>query len=145
VSADMPPDIHDIRFFVYGSPVPQGRPRFARRGNFVTTYDHPASKSWKETVKWQAIENKPPLLTGALSMKLTFRLVKPKKLPKKVKHHVKKPDLDNLCKAIKDALEGICYERDQQISELYLKKEYSQDGFSPGVQIEIKQLNPFDE
>jgi len=47
-----------IDFFVYGNPVAQGRPRFARRGNFVATYDPKESKSWKETVKWQAIENK---------------------------------------------------------------------------------------
>jgi Holliday junction resolvase RusA-like endonuclease len=127
-------------FFIYGDPVAQGRPRFARRGNFVSTYDPKKSKEWKEDVKIQAIKCKPMVLQGALTMKLLFCLPRPKSLPKKVKHHIKKPDLDNLCKAVKDALEGVCYERDQQVMELYLKKEYVKDGLPTGVQVVIKEL-----
>jgi len=78
-----------ISFTVKGDPVAQGRPRFARiktkeGREFVTTYDPKKSKSWKETVKWQAIESgADKLLTGALSETLAFYLKRPKSLPKK--------------------------------------------------------------
>ncbi len=122
---------------VLGSPVAQGRPKFFRRGNFVGCYDPGKSKSWKETVKWQAIEQKPVIMEGALSMRLLFRLPRPKTLPKKVIEHTKKPDLDNLCKAVKDALKGICYHDDSQIVELIATKSYWEQ---PGVLISIAEV-----
>ncbi|WP_338054164.1 RusA family crossover junction endodeoxyribonuclease [Schleiferilactobacillus perolens] len=37
-----------IRIEVPGDPVAQGRPRFARRGKFVSTYDPPKSRAYKQ-------------------------------------------------------------------------------------------------
>jgi Holliday junction resolvase RusA-like endonuclease len=123
-----------IHFTVYGSPVAQGRPRFARIGNHVRAYDPGKSKSWKETVKWQAIENRVRLMEGPLHMILHFRLPRPKSLPKKVLHHTKKPDLDNLVKGVKDGLKGVCYLDDSQVIRLAATKEY---GEQPGVEVRI--------
>ena len=39
-----------IRVEVPGDPVAQGRPRFARRGKFVSTYDPPKSRAYKQEV-----------------------------------------------------------------------------------------------
>jgi Holliday junction resolvase RusA-like endonuclease len=39
-----------IRIEVPGDPVAQGRPRFARRGKFVSTYDPPKSRAYKQEV-----------------------------------------------------------------------------------------------
>ena len=119
---------------VYGNPVAQARPKFARQGKFVRCYDPEKSRSFKETVKWQAIEQKAVMLTGALEMWLIFYLQRPKSLPKKVVFHTKKPDLDNLVKIIKDALEGICYANDSQISLSREEKLYSD---KPRVEILI--------
>lgn len=139
-----------IQFTVIGDPVAQGRPRFARRGNFVTTYDPEKSKNFKETVKWQAIENgaNKKLLEGPLKMTLVFRLQRPKGhhgkkglRPSAPTHHITKPDLDNLTKGIKDALEGICYARDQQVCEGYQRKEYSVAGRPPGILITIEEID----
>ena len=44
-----------MKLVIYGEPVAQGRPRFSRRGNFVTTYDPPKSKAYKALVKRQAL------------------------------------------------------------------------------------------
>ena len=138
-----------VQFTVIGSPVPQGRPRFARRGKFVSTYDPPKSKSFKETVKWQAIESgaNKTLLEGPLKMTLIFRLQRPKGhygkkglRPSAPTHHITKPDLDNLEKGVKDALEGICYARDQQVCETYLRKEYAIKGRMPGVLVTIEEI-----
>ena len=126
-----------VRLEIFGNPVPQGRPRFFRKGNFIGAYDPEKSRSWKENVRLQAIMQKPEIMTGALNLFLHFKLLKPKSMSKKVIHHVKKPDLDNLVKACKDALKGICYRDDSQIIELAAKKEYSE---KPGVVIVISEI-----
>jgi Holliday junction resolvase RusA-like endonuclease len=123
-----------MTFKIRGNPVAQGRPKFVRRGNHVGAYDPGKSKSWKETVKWQVLEQKPEKLQGALIMAMVFHLPRPKSLPKKVIEHTKKPDLDNLVKAVKDALKGICYHDDSQIVSLRAEKVYSE---ITGVEITI--------
>jgi len=144
-----------IQIFIAGDPVAQGRPRFSSKGRdgkplpFVKTYDPAKSKSFKETVKWQAIEqgaNK-KLLEGPLKMTLVLRLQRPKGhsgkkglRPSAPTHHITKPDLDNMTKLICDALEGVCYARDQQICEGYQRKEYVMKGLMPGVLITIEEI-----
>lgn len=126
-----------ITFTVYGSPVPQGRPRFFRRGNHVGTYDPAKSKDWKSEVKWQAIERGAKIQDGPLSLSLRFILLRPKSLPKKVQHHVKKPDLDNLVKGVKDGLKGICFKDDSQVVILVASKHY---GETPCVEVKIQEV-----
>ncbi|MBU0906726.1 MAG: RusA family crossover junction endodeoxyribonuclease [Nanoarchaeota archaeon] len=135
-----------INFTVYGNPVAQGRPRFFVRKtksgkSFTGAYDPENSKSWKETVKWQAIEymkkGNISLLEGPLNMTLFFYLSRPKTLPKKVLHHIKRPDIDNLGKAIKDALRGITYRDDSQIVRLVMTKVYNEQ---PMVMISIGKV-----
>jgi len=53
------------------------------------------------------------------------------------KYHTKKPDCDNLAKGIKDCLEGIAFNNDSQISELYIKKTYT---INPRIEVEIWEL-----
>lgn len=40
-----------IRLTIPGEPVAQGRPRFSRRGKYVSTYDPPKSRGYKEYIK----------------------------------------------------------------------------------------------
>lgn len=128
--------MNQVSLVVYGNPVAQGRPRFFRRGKHIGCYDPEKSKSFKETVKWQAIEQKAKMLSGALEMRFKFYLQRPKSLPRKVKYHTKKPDLDNLVKIVKDALEGICYLNDSQVSLSTEEKLYSE---CPRVEILITE------
>ena len=124
-----------MKIFITGNPVPQGRPRFYRRGNHVGVYDPIKSKSWKEVVREQAVSQGAVIVEGALRMTLSFHMQRPKSLSKKVIHHTKKPDLDNLIKGIKDALKSVCYHDDSQIVMLVSTKIYSK--ITPGVDIEI--------
>lgn len=135
-----------ISFFVYGNPVAQGRPRFARVGKGVRTYDPAKSRNWKQDVKWQAIENKVKLMDGPLELRLVFYLLRPKGhygkrglRPSAPAHHTKKPDVDNMVKGVKDGLKGICYRDDSQIVRLEAIKEY---GEQPGVKVAISEAEP---
>jgi Holliday junction resolvase RusA-like endonuclease len=115
-----------ITIEVFGNPVPQGRPRFARVGKFVKTYDPKESAAWKDSIKLQAID-------GALRLKCEFHLSRPPSVSvKKRPHPIVKPDLDNLLKAVKDALKGIVWVDDSQVVELEATKRYSD---RPGVLI----------
>lgn len=130
----------DLR--VYGLPVSQGRPRARafRVGAFtrVSMYDPANSKDWKRTVLAQALERKPETpAQDPLSMSLAFLLPRPKSLPKRERHHTKKPDVDNLAKAVKDALRGVVYRDDSQIVELHVTKRYD---LAPGVVIRVERV-----
>ena len=49
----------------------------------------------------------------------------------------KKPDSDNVVKAILDALNGVCYHDDNQICKVNFVKIYAEN---PGVKVRIKEL-----
>jgi Holliday junction resolvase RusA-like endonuclease len=131
--------IEPIRFRVYGYPVAQGRPRFFRRGNHVGTYDPDKSRDWKRTIIAVAIEHKPAeLLDGPLDVRMTFLMPRPTSLPRKVVHHIKRPDLDNMVKAAKDAMRGVIYKDDSLIVRLTAEKQYDA---APGLHIEIRCMS----
>ena len=91
---------------IKGPPVAQGRPRFARIGAGVRTYDPAKSSDWKKDIAWQAKEQGARMMEGPLRMELIFYLPRPKSLPKKVQYHTKKPDLDNFLKSLLDGSKG---------------------------------------
>ena len=132
--------ILDVRIF--GEPVAQGRARarvFQHAGApRVSLYDPATSRDWKRTVLAQVLPSKPAApVEGALVMHLTFLLPRPKSLPKRERHPVRRPDLSNFLKAIEDALAGVVYRDDAQIVRLHVEKRYDP---APGVQIVIERV-----
>ncbi len=132
--------MRNIKFKITGTPVPKGRPRFFRRGKYMGTYTPSNTRKWEEFVRFQAIRYTPQTLwEGPISMTLKFLILRPKSLPKKVVWHIKKPDVDNLAKSIKDALQGIIYRTDSQIFSLTVMKEYSPS--ECGVEVEMDEYD----
>ena len=120
-----------IEFVVKGTAIPKARPRVTKRG---ITYTPSKTKDFENYVKLVASQYAPKeLLKGALEMELHFFFQRPKSLPKKVTHHVKRPDWDNIGKLISDSLEGIIYENDAQIVSSWVTKEYG----TPRVEVKI--------
>lgn len=74
-----------------------------------------------------------PPMEGPISVSMYFRLPIPKSTPKKrvasllggLVRPTKKPDLDNMNKAILDAMNGIVYKDDSQVVTIHSKKVYS--------------------
>ena len=130
-----------IEFRVYGNPVPQGRPRLTTINGHAHAYDPAKSRDWKRTVHSIASEvvakNSARFpLQGPLSVTLRFYMPRPKSLPKRVTHHTKRPDCDNLGKACLDAMQGCLYRDDAQVWNLNVVKAYAD---APGVAIEIQE------
>lgn len=131
---------------VYGDPVAQGRPRaraFQVAGKTrVSVYDPNTSRDWKRTVQSQVIAARiGPPSENPLRVHLRFFLRRPKSLAKRVRQHIKRPDCDNLAKAVKDAMKGITYLDDSQVVVLLVTKEY---GPEPGVDIQVSVAAPWE-
>jgi len=135
-----------MKVIVYGDPKAQKRPRFARRGKFVTTYD--PSELQKDNFICQIIKHKPKQpLEGALSLRCRYYMPIPKSLSKRKKlrllqertPHVKRPDLDNMDKFVMDCMNSIFYNDDSQI---YNKQSFKFYSPIPRTEIEIVENEP---
>ena len=137
-----------IAFTVFGEPVAQGRPRFARMGAGVRAYDPEKSHTYKDYVRTAALEVKPdkPLDGPLLLVVEAYRSI-PKSMSKKKRvealagslQPTTKPDLDNIIKGLKDALKGIIWCDDSQVVNIVAGKWYSD---RPRVEITVKEATP---
>lgn len=137
-----------ITFSVDINPIPKGRPKFARRGNFVRAYTPKKTSDYETKIKTQAqaVMTREPLETP-VAVYLYFRLPIPKTYPKKriaaclagSERPIKKPDLDNLAKSVLDGLNGVVYLDDSQLVSLHITKVYAHN---PGVDIMIREELP---
>ncbi len=102
-------------------PVAKGRPRFTRSGR---TYTPEKTKTFETQIKWEMSVSKAPLITNrALKAKIEFHFTRPKS--QKSLHHTVRPDLDNVCKALLDAGNGILWHDDSQFVEIRMSKHYA--------------------
>lgn len=133
-----------ITLELFGDPIPQARPRFARKGSFVSCYDNQAKV--KEGYKWQLrsqFREEPWEFPIALDIVFFMPIpksssgIKKRQMANGVIAHMKKPDLDNLQKFVLDCLNGLAFRDDSQISEIRAKKIYSN---KPGTLIRMIPL-----
>ena len=129
-----------LEFFIPIEPVPQGRPRFARRGNFVTTYDPAESRAYKAAViaHVEKMGLVPYEKDIPVMLRLRFLLSKPKSV--KRQYPTVKPDLDNLTKGVKDALKGFTWEDDAQVCASGQSKKYAAPGQQAGVWVQVNEI-----
>lgn len=134
-----------LRMEVHGEPVPQGRPRFRHMGARVIAYDPKKCRLYKEAVKDEARLNAPSApLEGSLTMTLRIYHKIPKsasraKLERMNAGFIRpttKPDIDNVQKAVMDALTGVWYVDDSQIVESHVGKWYSEN---PRVEVTVEE------
>lgn len=143
-----------ITFRVYGEPKAQPRVRaFARKmgnGKFAArVYDPGTAEAWKSQIAEAAKPFIERTITNPVRLKLEFFMPRPKShfgkkglKPNAPQFHVSKPDLDNMEKAIKDALTQIhMWQDDCQVIGVTKRKHYAQDNAECGVIITIVEVN----
>jgi len=127
-----------IKFTVYAEPKAKGRPRFARKKNFVMAYTDKKTKDAEKEFIDKSEKFKPVHpIEGAVAVKLTFIKEKPKAYPKKVKYWTKKPDIENLAKLVLDAMNEIFWVDDSQIVAISTFKLY---GSPNQIKVEIEEI-----
>ena len=135
-----------VNFMVEGTPVPKGRPRFARRGKFVSTYSPKTTVDYKTKVAEAAqlaMGSSEPLETP-VGAYIYITLPIPASYSKKRKQDclsgnerpTKKSDIDNYCKAVFDGMNGIVFLDDSQVVSLHSTKVYGTIGM---VEVMVKE------
>jgi len=87
---------------------------------------------------YDAMEKKKPF-KGPIRLSITFNLTEPTSNQKNEYWACRMPDIDNLCRAVINALEGIIYENDLQVCSLHADKQYNLDD-SPFTKIRFWRL-----
>lgn len=145
---------------VLGHPKGQPRPRAFSRNGRAAVYDAGTAEGWKSCVAAAAMPLAGQKVKDPLSITLTFFLPRPKshlatsgQLKKSAPRYlcVKKPDVDNLAKAVLDCLTEIgAWQDDDQVAELIIRKYWESDHNGkqtnpPGCIIRIATLNETSE
>ncbi|EPT42892.1 RusA family crossover junction endodeoxyribonuclease [Streptococcus agalactiae] len=145
-------------------PKPQTRPKFSKWG----TYEDPKMKKWRKQVTgWIEKNYDGPFFDGCIKVEVTFYMKAPKTLSKEPTQrskdktiqiyqnfvreliwHVKKPDIDNLVKAIFDSISdagydkiqksGIVWSDDNIVCDLRAIKKYSPN---PRIKVKIEEID----
>lgn len=124
------------QFTIMGNPVAKGRPKFARRGAFMSAYTPEKTVNYENLVKHAFLEKyESNPIEDPLIVEILAYFPVPLSWPKSRKSVltsgmlipvVKKPDVDNLQKIILDALNQLAYKDDSQVFCITCKKYYSE-------------------
>ena len=112
-------------------------------------YDPGTANEWKSAMAAQvgdamrALGMDPVKVCTPLWLAVEFYLPRPKyNLCKSglrssaPRHHLSKPDTDNLLKTI-DGLHGVRFEDDRSVVSMYATKQYADDGQAPGARLRV--------
>jgi Holliday junction resolvase RusA-like endonuclease len=123
-------------FFVHEKPRPQARPRTGKYHNFYS----PKTKFYYAVLEQAKEQAKLGTFSGAVSLKAGFYFGT-KDTKKMGQYHICRPDLDNLVKAVKDAITAAkLWTDDSIVCTENLVKRYVVGQASVGVKIQISKI-----
>jgi len=132
-----------ICFSVPGEPKGKGRPRFVRKTG--RTYTDARTLSYETLIGWTASQAMGALdpLEGPLCLTVTARFTPAASTSRKACALMlsgeippaKRPDPDNIAKAVMDGLNGVVWVDDAQVVSLFIAKRYAE---KPGLDIVIR-------
>jgi Holliday junction resolvase RusA-like endonuclease len=135
-----------LTYLVEGNPVGKGRPKFARRGNFVSTYTPTKTRDYEDLIKDAARQamGSTELLETPVTVAIYITVPIPASYSKKrteaclsgSERPIKKPDIDNVAKCFLDAMNEIVYKDDTQVLTLHITKVYGTVGM---VEVMVKE------
>lgn len=124
-------------FTFYGEAIAKGRPRATVRGGYASVYTPSRTRGFEGRVR--AIAADAMARSGAVptpdavNVQIAFDRQMPKSWSKKKKLHMRgEPvtsgaDIDNQVKAILDALNGVTWEDDVQVSDLSVSRRWADE------------------
>ena len=128
-------------FIVPGEVRGQGRPRTTIRGGYASIYDSPEDKANKHNIQLYASEAMRAAVDDSLidsplkgiSIAIDCYVRVPESMSKKKKEMayrgeilpLRKPDLDNVMKAVLDACNGVVWRDDKEVTKAQICRYYS--------------------
>lgn len=127
--------VDGIAFRVHGVPTPQGSKKHVGRGIMVESGGEKL-RTWREDVKHAALDamNGHAPFEGALEVRVTFYLPKPKTVKRDLPHV--RPDLDKLERSLLDAMGAAgVFGDDGQVTDVVKAKRYAD---VPGAEVIVR-------
>lgn len=125
-----------IKFTVYGKVQGKARPRFTRQGRAYTPKN---TVDYEEQIKQAYIAAGGTLMSDTDPISICITACFKKAKTNKMNYPTLKPDADNIAKAVCDALNGIAYKDDKQITCLKVEKAWAEDGIER-VEVDVEEL-----
>ncbi len=140
-------DLKPVQFVVPGDPVGKGRMRLTTRHGIARMHPTDRTIAYEGLIAMvgaQAMIDR-PLIECPVMIEMRIVVSIPKSGSKKFKDQAlageifptKKPDMDNVIKAIYDGLNGVVWKDDVQVVDAFVRKRY---GEVPGVHVRIIPL-----
>ena len=133
-----------MNLFIPGIPVAQPRHRTGRNGRtYEAERGHPIY-AYKAAIKKAAKEPGGLTLAGPVEVDFEFVFPRLKTASKKERwgmSKISKPDIDNLVKAVFDALNGLAFFDDSQVAAVIASKRYVREGELPGTLVKVRQFD----
>lgn len=130
--------------FVPGTPAPQGSARaFVRGGRPIITHANEKTMPWRADIAAHMRSTIGPNIEfpeDAVKVALLFVMPRRAAEPKRVTpNHTRKPDIDKLIRSTLDALTGISFTDDAQVTFIGAHKRTAKIGEQPGVHICVER------
>ena len=111
-------------FIVRGEVRGKPRPRFSSRGGYGRAYTPASYMKYERSIAKAYTETGGKKFSGTVSVSIFIHRELPKSRPKRLLAELdtSKPDIDNVAKAVLDALNGVAYEDDRQVVSLHVTK-----------------------
>lgn len=139
--------MQEVTLFMDIEPQAWQRPKTRVVGGFVKHYSPKKTKDYEQAIAQYYATSKGVFFEKdvPLRVSLYFGMPVPKSTSKKKTmemvtgyiSHTKRPDVDNLAKAVIDALNGVAWDDDSQIVQLSVHKDYTS---KPSVYLSISEV-----
>ena len=140
-------EMKPVSFFVPTEPVGKGRPRVSTIGGHARLFTPKKTANYETLISLaaqQAMQGR-ELIAGPVLMELAIRVSvaaswSKKKTAEALSGEIKptkKPDIDNILKAICDGINGIVFKDDVQVTNVSMNKRF---GETPGVTVRVIPL-----
>ena len=128
--------MNPITITLKGTPVPKGRPRFGNGRAYTPKRTKDYESALKALIKEQDIQG--PIEVTLLAIFPRPQRLMPKKYHDGLIKHTKRPDLDNIIKAVLDALNKTLKD-DAQVCTIHAYKYYAERSNQPRTVVIIKE------
>lgn len=134
-----------VTFFAIGRPVPQKRAAPGRGGHMIMAPAAHAIRGWRDTLRMlaqQAMLGRRPF-DGPIRLEILFKFPRPQRLCKAhnrddmVLHTADRGDWDNVGKAVCDAMNGVVFFDDCQVSTAFIRKRFAQMHEQSGCAVRV--------